>query len=157
MRVGWGVDAHRFADEGTVLVCGVVADATRGVVATSDGDVAVHAVIDALLGAAALGDIGSLYPPDAVESQGADSMDLLADTMTRITAAGYAVTSVDLTVVAQSVRIAPIRDAARERLAAGLGVGIDRVSVKATTTDHMGFTGRDEGLAALAVVVLEDQ
>jgi len=156
MRVGWGVDAHRFAEEGSVLVCGIVADDTRGVEATSDGDVAVHAVVDALLGAAAMGDIGSVYPSDAVESQGADSMDLLADTVDRITAAGFVVGSVDVTVVAQTVRIAPIRDAGRSALASVLGIPIENVSLKATTTDTMGFSGRDEGLAALAVAVLTE-
>lgn len=154
MRVGWGVDAHRFADTGTVLVCGVVADADRGVEATSDGDVAIHALIDALLGAAALGDIGSLHPPE--ESEGADSMALLADTVRRVGDAGYAITSVDLTVVAQTVRIAPIREAARERLSVVLGIPLGAVSIKATTTDAMGFTGRDEGLAAFAVAVLDE-
>jgi 2-C-methyl-D-erythritol 2,4-cyclodiphosphate synthase len=156
MRVGWGIDAHRFIDDGLVLVCGVPADDTRGIDATSDGDVAVHALVDALLGAAALGDIGSLYPPESVDSQGADSMDLLEDTVARVSVAGYVISSVDVTVVAQTVRIAPIRDRARIRLAAVLGIDVERVSVKATTSDGLGFTGRDEGLAAFAVAVLEE-
>lgn len=156
MRVGWGVDAHRFTDEGTVLICGVIADDTRGVAATSDGDVAAHALIDALLGAAALGDIGSFHPSDAERSQGADSMGLLADAVRRVTAAGHVVSSVDVTVVSQTVRVAPIRDAARQRLAGCLKIPIERVSLKGTTTDAMGFTGRDEGLAALAVAVLDE-
>ena len=156
MRVGWGVDAHRFSDEGTVLICGVMADGTRGVEATSDGDVAAHALVDALLGAAALGDIGSFHPPDAVESQGADSMRLLADAARRVADAGYSISSVDVTVVSQTIRVAPIRDAARARLADCLGLPLARVSLKATTTDAMGFTGRDEGLAALAVAVLDE-
>ena len=156
MRVGWGFDAHRFAAEGVVLVCGVVADDSRGVEATSDGDVAVHALIDALLGAAVLGDIGALYPPDDIESQGADSLDLLADTVRRVRDEGFSIVFVDVTVVAQTVRVAPIRDRARERLAGVLGIAKDRTSLKATTTDAMGFTGRDEGLAAFAVAVLEE-
>jgi 2-C-methyl-D-erythritol 2,4-cyclodiphosphate synthase len=156
MRVGWGVDAHRFADEGSVRVCGVIADETRGVAATSDGDVPAHAVIDAVLGAAALGDIGALYPSDDERFRGADSMDLLADAVARVEAAGYSISSVDVTVIAQTVRIDPIRDEARARLAAVLGVGVRRVSLKATTTDAMGLTGRDEGLAAVAVAVLDE-
>lgn len=156
MRVGWGVDAHRFIDDGLVLVCGIPADDTRGIDATSDGDVAIHALIDALLGAAAMGDIGSLYPPEAVESQGADSMDLLEDTVRRVTDAGHAISSVDITVVAETVRVAPIRDRARSRVAGVLGIEVERVSLKATTSDGLGFTGRDEGLAAFAVAVLDE-
>lgn len=156
MRVGWGVDAHRFADDGSVLIAGVVADDTRGIEATSDGDVAVHALIDALLGAAALGDIGALYPSSAVESQGAKSMDLLADTVGRVTGAGHTIWSVDVTVVSQTVRVSPIRAEACVNLAQVLGIPTDRVSIKGTTTDAMGFTGRDEGLAAFAVAVLDE-
>lgn len=154
MRVGWGFDAHQFAATGVVLVAGVVADDTRGVAATSDGDVTVHALIDALLGAAALGDIGALYPSSDSRWSGADSMELLADTVARVTAGGYSIVSVDVTVVSQSVRISPIRQQAREALASALGVAVDAVSLKATTTDGMGSTGRDEGLAATAVAVI---
>ena len=156
MRVGWGVDAHRFQSEGTVLVGGVVADETRGISATSDGDVAVHALVDAVLGAAALGDIGMQHPSDAPQSDGADSLEMLREAAARVAAAGYLVSSVDVTLVSESVRIAPIRDRVRLNLAAALGIGVDRVSVKATTTDALGFTGRDEGLAALAVAVLDE-
>lgn len=156
MRVGWGADAHRFADQGVVLICGVAADDSRGVEATSDGDVAAHALVDALLGAAALGDIGVFALPDDPAMEGADSMGLLAEAVARVTAAGFAVSSVDLTVIAQSVRVAPVREQARGALAHVLGIPIERVSLKATTTDGMGFTGRDEGLAALAVAVLEE-
>lgn len=156
MRVGWGVDAHRFAVEGEVLVCGVVADGERGVDATSDGDVAVHALIDAVLGAAALGDIGSFFPSDAPDSEGADSLSLLASAVEHVTTAGYRIESVDVTVVAQSVRVSSIRERARANLAQALGLPQGRVSVKGTTTDALGFTGRDEGIAALAVAVLSE-
>ncbi|WKZ83554.1 MAG: 2-C-methyl-D-erythritol 2,4-cyclodiphosphate synthase [Acidimicrobiia bacterium] len=154
MRVGWGFDAHRFSPSGKVLLAGVVVDATRGVEATSDGDVAAHAVIDALLGAAALGDLGTHYPSNDPAWEGADSMALLADTVGRLEAAGFAPSSVDVTVVAETVRVAPHRQEIRDSLAAALGLARDVVSVKATTTDGMGFLGADEGIAASAVAVV---
>ncbi|MCB2224350.1 MAG: 2-C-methyl-D-erythritol 2,4-cyclodiphosphate synthase [Actinobacteria bacterium] len=154
-RVGWGFDAHRFAPQGRVLMAGVVVEGGRGVAATSDGDVPAHAVADALLGAAALGDLGALYPSDDPSWEGADSMALLADVVARVAAAGFRVASVDLTVIAERVRVAPHREAIRAALAAVLGAAAGSVSVKATTTDGMGFLGADEGLAAVAVAVLE--
>lgn len=155
MRVGWGFDAHRFGGAGRTLLGGVVADRARGVEATSDGDVLAHAVADALLGAAALGDLGALFPSGDPRWRGADSMGLLAEVVSRVMAAGYRVTSLDATVIAQEVRVAPHREAIRERLAAVLETDAVAVSVKATTTDGLGFLGRDEGLAAMAIVVLE--
>jgi 2-C-methyl-D-erythritol 2,4-cyclodiphosphate synthase len=155
VRVGWGFDAHRFSADGRVLLAGIVADDSRGVEATSDGDVPAHAVADALLGAAALGDLGVLFPSDDPAWEGADSMALLDEVMLRVMAAGYRVTSVDLTVIAQSVRVAPHRESMRSALSERLGVEKACVSVKATTTDGMGFLGADEGLAAVAVAVLE--
>ncbi len=157
MRVGWGVDAHRFAADGQVLLAGVVADLTRGIEATSDGDVAAHALIDALLGAAALGDIGSHYPSDDPRWTDADSMAMLADAAGRVVGSGFVIASVDLTVISETVRVGPIREAMRAALAGTLQVSLTAVSVKATTSDGLGFTGRDEGLAALAVAVLEDK
>jgi 2-C-methyl-D-erythritol 2,4-cyclodiphosphate synthase len=154
MRVGWGVDAHRFAPGGGVVLGGVAVDETRGVAATSDGDVVAHAVIDALLGAAALGDIGERHPASDPRSQGADSMGMLRAAVAEVAAAGFRVESLDVTVIVEEIRVAPHRDRIRASLAAALGVAIDRVSVKATTTDGLGFTGRDEGLAAMAAVVL---
>jgi 2-C-methyl-D-erythritol 2,4-cyclodiphosphate synthase len=156
VRIGWGFDAHRFSVDGRVLLVGVVADDSRGVDATSDGDVPAHAIADALLGAAALGDLGVLFPSGDPAWEGADSMALLDEVMLRVMAAGYRVTSVDVTVIAQSVRVAPYREAMRSTLAEHLGVETARVSIKATTTDGMGFLGADEGLAAVAVAVLED-
>jgi 2-C-methyl-D-erythritol 2,4-cyclodiphosphate synthase len=155
VRVGWGFDAHRFTADGKVLLAGVAADETRGVAATSDGDVLAHAVADALLGAAALGDLGERYPSTDPAWHGADSMELLGDVVAAVAAAGHRVASLDVTVVCESVRVAPIRGRIRESLAARLGVDPDVVSVKATTTDGMGWIGADEGLAAVAVAVLE--
>jgi len=154
MRVGWGMDAHRFGGPGPTLLGGVVVDAARGVEATSDGDVVAHAVADALLGAAALGDLGALFPSDDPRWRGADSMALLAEVMARVAAAGYRVASLDATVIAERVRVAPHREAIRQRLAGVLGMDAATVSVKAPSTDGLGFLGRDEGLAAVVVAVL---
>jgi 2-C-methyl-D-erythritol 2,4-cyclodiphosphate synthase len=154
MRVGWGVDAHRFAGEGSTLLAGVVVDEARGVAGTSDADVLAHAVADGLLGACALGDLGEHFPSSDPRWKDADSMAMLTTVVGLAEAAGYAVTSVDATVVAQRVRVAPHRDRIRDALAAALRVDRTAISVKATTTDGMGFLGRDEGIAALAVVVV---
>ena len=155
MRVGWGFDAHAFSEGGTVLLAGVEADTERGVAATSDGDVVAHAVVDALLGAAALGDIGERYPSSEPSSEGANSMDMLSEVVAEVRAAGFRPASIDVTVVAEQVRVAPVRPTMRANLAQVLGVEEAVVSVKATTTDGLGFIGRGEGLAAVAVVVLE--
>jgi 2-C-methyl-D-erythritol 2,4-cyclodiphosphate synthase len=157
MRVGWGADAHRFGGPGRTLLGGVEVDAARGVEATSDGDVLAHAAADALLGAAALGDLGALFPSGDARWRGADSMSLLAEVVARVEAAGYRVGSLDATVIAERVRVAPHRDAIRARLAAVFGVEAGAVSVKATTTDGLGFLGRDEGLAAVVVAVLVER
>jgi 2-C-methyl-D-erythritol 2,4-cyclodiphosphate synthase len=156
MRVGWGADVHRFAGPGLTRLGGVVVDESRGVEATSDGDVVAHAVADALLGAAALGDLGALFPSDDPRWGGADSMALLAEVVARVKEAGYRVSSVDATVIAEKVRVTPHREAIRQRLAEVLEVEAAGVSVKATTTDGLGFLGRDEGLAAVAVAVLAE-
>jgi len=156
MRTGWGLDAHRFSPSGSVKLGGVVVDESIGVEATSDGDVVAHALIDAILGAAAMGDIGDRYPSDDPRWMRADSMTMLAGTVADAAAQGFRVTAVDVTVVAERVRVAPHRQAIRAALGAALGIEIGRVSVKATTTDGMGFTGGGEGLAAVAVVVVEE-
>lgn len=153
-RVGWGADAHRFTPSGRVLLGGVVVDEARGVEATSDGDVAAHALADALLGAAARGDLGSHFPSDDPAWEGADSMEILRRVVAIVGEAGLTVMSVDVTVIAQRVRVAPHRDAIRASLAGALCVEVETVSVKASTTDGMGFIGRDEGIAAVAVAVL---
>jgi 2-C-methyl-D-erythritol 2,4-cyclodiphosphate synthase len=136
------------------VLAGIVADHDRGLAATSDGDVAAHAMADALLGAAALADLGELFPSIDPRWEGADSMSLLAEVVRLTREQGWVSAHVDLTVVAQSVRVAPHRAAMRRSLAEVLGVAEEVVSVKATTTDHMGSIGRDEGVAAVAVVTV---
>ncbi|MET0832179.1 MAG: 2-C-methyl-D-erythritol 2,4-cyclodiphosphate synthase [Acidimicrobiia bacterium] len=154
MRTGFGIDAHRFSPNGTVKLAGVVVDETRGVAATSDGDVVAHAVTDAVLGAAALGDLGDHFPSSDPRWQDANSMEMLALAVTLVGDHGYAVASVDVTVLAEQVRIAPHRATMRANLADRLGVDPAEVSVKATTTDGLGWLGADEGIAATAVVML---
>ena len=156
MRVGWGIDAHRFGGAPPVRLGGVQVDTERGLEGTSDADVLCHALADALLGAAALGDLGEHFPSSEVQWQGADSLDLLRHVVSLVDDAGYHIVSVDTTVIAETVRIANHRGAIRATLAVVLGVELGQVSVKATTTDEMGFLGRDEGIAALAVATLEE-
>jgi 2-C-methyl-D-erythritol 2,4-cyclodiphosphate synthase len=152
MRVGWGFDAHRFGGDPPVLLAGVTADPTRGLLGTSDADVVAHAVADALLGAAALGDLGEFFPSSDPQWQGADSMGLLRFVMDRFHDEGLRVEHLDVTLISESVRLAPVREAVREAIADVLQVAGAAVSVKATTTDGLGFLGRDEGVAAMAVV-----
>lgn len=157
MRVGFGVDVHRFSDEGTVRLCGVDVDGTRGVAATSDGDVALHALIDALLGAAGVGDIGTHFPSSDPRWAGSDSAELLAAALAEIVSVGYAPSQVDVTIIAETVRISPHREAMRANLASLLNLRVDDVSVKATTTDGLGFLGTDEGIAATAVATIAER
>lgn len=153
-RVGWGYDAHRLDGAPPLKLGGVVVSETDGVSATSDGDVLAHAVTDALLGACVLGDMGVHFPSSDADLAGADSMDLLRQATTMASGAGWRVSHGDFTVVAQSVRVAPHREAIRQSLADALGVESSVVSVKATSTDGLGFTGRGEGIAAVAVVTV---
>jgi len=127
----------------------------RGLAAHSDGDVVLHALCDAILGAAGLGDIGRHFPDNDSSYQGIDSRVLLRDVVKQVSCKGLAVGNADLTVVAQAPRLAPFIEAMRERIAADLAVDFGQVNIKATTTEHLGFTGREEGIAALAVVLLE--
>ncbi len=154
MRIGWGFDAHRFGGSGPIVLAGVVVDPTRGIEATSDGDVVAHAVADALLGALALGDIGMHFPSSDPEMEGMDSMELLSKVVRIVEDRGSLVGNVDVTVVAQSVRIGPHREEMRDRLAAIVRIDRSSVSVKATTTDEMGSIGRDEGIAVTAAVTV---
>ena len=153
-RIGHGFDAHRLGGAPPLKLAGVVVDTSQGLVATSDGDAVAHAVADALLGAASLGDVGKLFPSGDERWRGADSMELLARVVELLGVEGMGVGNIDVTVIAERVRISPHRDLMRRRLATVLGTGTDQVSVKATTTDGMGFAGRGEGIAASAVVLL---
>lgn len=154
-RVGWGFDAHQLGGEPPLLMGGVIVSETEGVVATSDGDILAHAVIDALMGACVLGDIGEHFPSEDPSSEDANSMFLLRQAATMALASGWRPAHVDSTVVAQSIRLAPHREAIRTRLADALDMTVDDVSVKATTTDGLGFIGKDEGIAAIAVVTVQ--
>jgi 2-C-methyl-D-erythritol 2,4-cyclodiphosphate synthase len=153
-RVGIGFDAHRFAPNRTLKLCGVTIPYEQGLIGHSDADVALHALCDALLGALALGDIGQHFPDTDPRYKDADSSTFLEAVMALVMGRGWQVNNVDITIIAQAPKLAPYRDAMRNRLAELLGVEIDAVSVKATTTDQMGFIGRREGIAAIAVVLL---
>ncbi len=153
-RTGWGFDAHRLGGDPPLLFGGVIVSATEGVVATSDGDVVAHAITDAVLGAAVLGDMGDHFPSHDPAYAGADSMELLARAVNQAADLGWTVTHADVTVVVETVRVAPHRDAIRLQLASVLGVDTESVSVKATTTDGLGVIGSGEGVAAIAVVTV---
>ena len=155
-RVGQGYDVHRFSDSGDhVMLCGVRVPHVRGVIAHSDGDVAIHALCDALLGALSLGDIGQHFPDTDATYQGADSCVLLAHVCQLLRQAGWQLGNADITIVAQAPKVLPFRDAMRERLATVMQVSLDKISVKATTTEKLGFEGRQEGIAAHAIVLLQ--
>lgn len=153
-RVGWGFDAHPLNDQPPLVLGGITVSEETGVAATSDGDVLAHALTDAVLGAAVLGDIGDHFPSDDSASVGANSMFLLRQAVTMALAAGWNVGHVDATVVAEAVRIAPHREAIRDEVAKAVGASRVSVSIKATSTDGLGFIGRGEGIAAVAMVTL---
>ncbi len=155
LRIGHGFDAHRFGEGDHVVIGGVRIPHSQGMLAHSDGDVLVHALCDALLGAAALGDIGKHFPDSSAEFKGIDSRILLRRTVDAVAAKGYRVTNVDTTLVAQAPRMAGHIEAMVANLADDLRMARDAVNVKATTTERMGFTGRGEGIAAYAVVLIE--
>ncbi len=155
MRIGHGYDAHRFGADCPLVLGGVKIPHDKGLVAHSDGDVLIHALCDALLGAAGLGDIGRHFPDTSTEFENIDSRILLRSVVGRLAEGGLGVVNVDATLIAQVPRIGPHIATMREVLAADLGVAVERVNVKATTTERMGFTGRQEGIAAHAVALLE--
>jgi 2-C-methyl-D-erythritol 2,4-cyclodiphosphate synthase len=155
MRVGLGADAHALVEGVPLVLGGVELDSPRGLAGHSDGDVLAHALIDALLGAAGLGDIGSLFPSGAEEWEGASSLDLLARAYGQVREAGFALVNADCVLVGEEPRIAPVREAMRVKLAEAMSIESERVNVRATTTDRLGFAGRGEGLAALAVALVE--
>jgi 2-C-methyl-D-erythritol 2,4-cyclodiphosphate synthase len=154
LRVGLGVDAHAFSDGTPLVLGGVEFDDDRGLAGHSDGDVVTHALIDALLGAAGLGDIGALFPSEDDSLRGVSSLLLLRNAYGKVTAAGYELVNADCVLIGEQPKIADRRDDMRVRLAETLGVEPDRIAVHATTTDRLGFAGRSEGLAAQAVALL---
>jgi 2-C-methyl-D-erythritol 2,4-cyclodiphosphate synthase len=154
LRIGLGVDAHAFADGVPLVLGGIRFDDDRGLAGHSDGDVVSHALIDALLGAAGLGDIGSLFPSDEEMLRGVSSLLLLRNAYGKVEAAGFELVNADCILIGEQPRIAERRNEMRMRLAETLAVEPERISVRATTTDHLGFTGRREGLVAQAVALL---
>jgi 2-C-methyl-D-erythritol 2,4-cyclodiphosphate synthase len=154
LRVGIGFDAHAFAAGRTLVLAGVTVPFERGLEGHSDADLVSHAVTDALLGAAGMEDIGHLFPSGDPALAGASSIDLLRQAWGRIRAGGWTLVNVDAIVIMQAPRIAPHREAMRGALAAALEVELHRVTVRASTTDHLGFTGRGEGAACQAVALL---
>ncbi|MBR6405927.1 MAG: 2-C-methyl-D-erythritol 2,4-cyclodiphosphate synthase [Lachnospiraceae bacterium] len=154
MRIGTGYDVHRLAEGRDLIIGGVKIPYERGLLGHSDADVLLHAIADALLGAAALGDIGKLFPDSDPKYKGADSRMLLSEVGARIWAAGYRIENVDSTIIAQAPKMAPYHDEMVQNIAAALQIDPSRVSVKATTEEHLGFTGRGEGISAQAVCLL---
>jgi len=154
MRIGHGYDVHRFGPGDKLILGGVAIPFEYSFVAHSDGDVLIHALIDALLGAAALGDIGQHFPDTDRKWRGADSRQLLLAVVEMIVAKGYTLANADITIVAQQPKMLPHLDKMRLNLSADINCSIDQINIKATTTEELGFTGRKEGIACHAVVLL---
>ena len=155
LRIGQGYDAHKFKEGDHIVIGGVKIPYEKGMAAHSDGDVALHALCDALLGAAALGDIGKHFPDTDAAFKGIDSRILLRDVQAKLSGLGYSVVNVDVTIIAQAPKMAPHIPQMRENIAADLGLEADCVNVKATTTEKMGFEGRGEGISSMAVAMLQ--
>jgi len=149
------MDVHKLVEGRKLILCGVEVPHTLGLLGHSDADVATHALMDALLGAAALGDIGKLFPDTDMQYKGADSIELLKVVMGRLSEKGYAPVNVDVTIVAQKPKLRPYIDQMRQRLAEAMQLDVDLVNVKATTTEHMGFEGEERGMSAHAVCLIE--
>ena len=156
MRIGHGYDVHAFGDGDHIMLCGVRIAHPCGLMAHSDGDVALHAITDGLLGALALGDIGHHFPDDDPTFEGADSRQLLRQVVALVGERGYALGNADLTIIAQAPKLASHIGAMRQNLAEDLGCDMDQINVKATTTEKLGFVGREEGIAVHAVVLLKE-
>ncbi len=154
IRTGNGFDVHRLVPGRRCIICGVDIPHSTGLLGHSDADVALHALADALLGAAALGDIGRHFPDTDPEWKGADSRMLLRRVVEILAAKGFAPANADITIMAQAPKMSPHIEAMRANVAADLGLPVDRVSVKATTTERLGFTGREEGIAAMATTLI---
>lgn len=156
MRIGHGYDVHRLVECRDLILGGVKIPYERGLLGHSDADVLLHAVSDALLGAAALGDIGKHFPDTDPAYKGADSLKLLEIVAKKVENAGFTVSNVDVTMIAQAPKLRPYIDTMRHNIADAVGISLDRVNVKATTEEHLGFTGTGEGMACHAVCLLEE-
>ena len=154
LRIGQGMDVHAFAPGRKLIIGGVDIPHHQGLDGHSDADVLAHAVMDALLGAARAGDIGKLFPPDDPAYKDADSIKLLEHVVAHVRSLGFDIVDVDSVIAAQAPKLSPYRDRMRENLAAAMGVDVENVGVKATTTEHLGFEGREEGISATAVCLL---
>lgn len=155
MRIGQGYDVHKLTDGRDLIICGVKIPYEKGLLGHSDADVALHALSDALLGAAALGDIGKHFPDSDERYRGADSRMLLREVVKKIADKGFAVENADVTIVAQKPKMSPYIDVMRKNIADDLKISVDCVNVKATTTEKLGFEGRGEGISAMAVALLK--
>lgn len=153
-RIGHGYDVHALAEGLRLVICGVEIEYYKGCVAHSDGDVAIHAICDALLGALSLGDIGKLFPDSDAKYKGIDSTKLLKEVVDIIREKGYEISNIDCTIAMQRPRLRPHIDHMRSRLAEVMSIDVERVSVKATTTEHLGFEGREEGVSATAITLI---
>lgn len=156
LRIGHGYDVHKLVEGRKLILCGVEIPHKLGLLGHSDADVATHAVADAILGATRLGDLGKLFPDTDPAYAGANSLELLAQVMRLARERGYELLDCDCTIAAQAPKLAPHREQMRANLAQALGVGVESVGVKATTTERLGFIGREEGMAAWAVCIMED-
>ncbi len=156
MRIGFGYDVHRFVEGRDLWLGGIKIPHSRGLLGHSDADVLIHAICDALLGAAALGDIGKHFPDTDQAYKGIDSKILLRQTVELLASAGYTIQNIDATIALQQPRIAPYIEIMRATLSGTLGIELSQVSVKATTTERLGFEGREEGISAYAVVLLQN-
>lgn len=156
LRIGHGYDVHKLVEGRKLILCGVEIPHKLGLLGHSDADVATHAVADAILGATRLGDLGKLFPDTDPAYAGANSLELLAQVMRLARERGYELLDCDCTIAAQAPKLAPHREQMRANLAQALGMGVESVGVKATTTERLGFVGREEGMAAWAVCIMED-
>ncbi len=157
IRVGHGYDVHRFADDRKLILGGVEIPYEKGLLGHSDADVLVHAVMDSLLGAAALGDIGTHFPDTDMKYSGADSIELLKEVVRLLKEKGFAVSNIDVTVIAQKPKLKPYIEEMRGRIASAMDTDIENVSIKATTEEKLGFTGRLEGISAHCVALIEKE
>lgn len=157
MRIGHGFDVHKFCQGDEIVIGGVKIPHQQALLAHSDGDVLLHALADALLGAAALGDIGKHFPDTDQRFKGADSRELLRHVVQLLAQQGFEISNMDMTIVAQAPKMAPYIDTMKEHIASDCGVLLNQVNVKATTTEQLGFTGRKEGIAAHAVALIKER